>query len=170
MSVRSLRKRVHGLRLRSRDLFVEVHFVSAFNHQILLFPEICSLEFKVKSEKTQWNTLPQRATRSYTATFSSGVSVDHWLVMCTEPFLSWLGRRGYRIRTDHTARFSHLSWSIRTISAIFPDHVHNNSKRLKDSQTFPHLLNQTLFNCHLRTGTTNGWTQIIKSVYVNQSV
>ena len=53
MSVRSLRKRVHGLRLRSRDLFVEVHFVSAFNHQILLFPEICSLEFKVKSEKTQ---------------------------------------------------------------------------------------------------------------------
>ena len=53
MSVRSLRKRVHGLRLRFRDLFVEVHFVSAFNHQILLFPEICSLEFKVKSEKTQ---------------------------------------------------------------------------------------------------------------------
>ena len=168
MSVRSLRKRVHDLRLRS-CLWKCISF-QLLTIKSCFSQKSAALNSKSKARKLNWNTLPQRATRSYTATFSSGVSVDHWLVMCTEPFLSCLGRRGYRIRTDHTARFNHLSWSIRTISAIFPDHVHNNSKRLKDSQTFLHLLNQTLFNCHLRTGTTNGWTQIIKSVYVNQSV
>ena len=59
LSVRSLCKRVHGLG-RGTCLFVEVHFIPAFNHQILLFPEICSFEFKVKSEKIQLEYFPSK--------------------------------------------------------------------------------------------------------------
>ena len=32
---------------------------------------------QTKARKLNWNTLPQRATRSYTATFPGGVAVDH---------------------------------------------------------------------------------------------
>ena len=32
---------------------------------------------KSKARKLNWNTLPQRATRSYTATYPGGVVVDH---------------------------------------------------------------------------------------------
>ena len=38
----------------------------------------------------------------------------------------------------------------------------------KNTYIFASIISNTLLNCHLHTGTTNGWTQNIKSVYVNR--
>ena len=50
MSVRSLRKRVHGLD-RGTYLFVEVHFIPVFNHQIIAFPR--NLQLSIQSQKRE---------------------------------------------------------------------------------------------------------------------